>query len=178
MAVVRLYRNNIPAPDSKVTSLQALMLELTRVGLYKVPIDVAGAAEFLGIDVFKEIMDDDVSGYLEFRGGRWIVGLNSLHHKLRQRFTLAHEIAHFVLHRSRTEKFVDETFARRAASKDTMEREADRFAAEFLMPGEAVRKAVDDGTNELDSLSQHFQVSALAMKYRLQTLKYIITEHG
>jgi Zn-dependent peptidase ImmA (M78 family) len=178
MAVVRLKPASAPAIDATITSLESLVQKIKAANLYRIPLDIFAVAELLGITVYTEIMDDEVSGYLEFRGSRWVAGINKLHHKLRQRFTMAHEIAHFVLHKGTAGKFVDETFARRSSSKDKIEREADRFAAELLMPTNSLKQTVDSGTNDLDELAKVYEVSALAMKYRLMSLNYVITEHG
>jgi Zn-dependent peptidase ImmA (M78 family) len=53
-----------------------------------------------------------------------------------------------------------------------MEREADAFAAELLMPEDQVRAAIRNGNRSLNDLASEFGVSSLAMKYRLQGLRY------
>ncbi|WP_223181767.1 ImmA/IrrE family metallo-endopeptidase [Stenotrophomonas lacuserhaii] len=126
----------------------------------------------LGIKVVLEHMDDDVSGFLEKRSDGWVAGVNAYHHRVRQRFTIAHEIAHYVLHRNKQSEFLDHTFARRNDDRSTMEREADQFAAELLMPEIEVRGAVDNGLRKLNDLARHFDVSTLAMRYRLDNLGY------
>lgn len=136
------------------------------------PCRVEDVAEMLGIQVIREQMDDEVSGFLEKRGGRWVAGVNSYHHRVRQRFTIAHEIAHYVLHRKKQSEFRDHTFARRNDDRSDMEREADQFAAELLMPEAEVRGSVDKGLRNLNDLARHFDVSTLAMRYRLDNLGY------
>ena len=121
-------------------------------------------------------MDDDLSGYLEFRGGVWMVGVNAFHHPNRKRFTIAHEIAHFVLHSGQQASFHDRTFARRADDANPMEREADRFAAQLLMPEADVRELIRLGVTTLSGLAGHFGVSALAMRYRVQNLGYQVNQ--
>jgi predicted transcriptional regulator len=173
MAVIRKQISASAAPHRDVvTSLEALHQRLKTAGLTGVPMNINAVAEFLGLDVIEEIMDDDLSGYLEFRQGAWVAGVNALHHKNRQRFTIAHEIAHYVLHRDRAASFHDQTFARRASSTDQMEKEADRFAANLLMPEGSVRQAIQNGATSVAALAEIFGVSALAMKYRVQTLGY------
>jgi len=50
-----------------------------------------------------------------------------------------------------------------------MEREANQFAAELLMPAERVRS--DAGSYSLSRLAKRFDVSQPAMAYRLASLK-------
>jgi Zn-dependent peptidase ImmA (M78 family) len=174
MAVVRRNPSdhNGPRQTPSVGDLRALQAELVSAGVGAVPIDVNAAARYLGLHVAEEIMDDDLSGYLEHRNGTWFVGVNALHHRNRRRFTVAHEIAHYVLHRRQSSSFHDNTFARRANSHDRMEQEADRFAAELLMPETAVRQAIANGTTSVSALADAFGVSALAMKFRLKNLGF------
>lgn len=173
MAVVR-KREAKPREEHvrDMGSLTGLVDELQKEGLHDFPLHVERVAEFLGLEVAEELMDSDVSGYLEFKGGRWVAGINALHHRNRQRFTLAHEIAHFVLHRNERARFVDQTFARREGGGDAVESQADRFAAELLMPEAKVREMIGQGTTSLKELASHFHVSVLAMRFRVKNLGY------
>jgi len=77
----------------------------------------------------------------------------------RMRFTLSHEIGHIMMHRMPTEK---------------MEREADGFAAEFLMPEREIRpylKSVD--IPRLAALKPYWRVAMSALLYRASELGMI-----
>ncbi len=134
--------------------------------------DVNRAAAALGLKIQYEQMADEMSGYLERRGDTWYVGVNSLHSGVRQRFTVAHEIAHFVLHRGQQENFRDLIFTRRSMERNSMEREADTFAAQLLMPKESLVGDVRGGMTNVNELAARYQVSGLAMKYRLMNIGY------
>jgi Zn-dependent peptidase ImmA (M78 family) len=174
MAVVHKKAPMIGPPIAGEQLQESLHRRLTEAGLLVVPVNILAVAEFLGLEVVEEPMDDDLSGYLEKRSGTWVIGVNSLHHRNRKRFTVAHEIAHFVLHSAVKDSFHDQTFARRNGGDgvNDMEREADKFAANLLMPEADVRRLVASGITTLSGLSEHFGVSALAMKYRVQNLGY------
>lgn len=181
MAIVKLkqvdaasVRQQGALAHNDVHSLEDLVIRLKAAGLYRAPLDMAAVAEFLGLPMRAEVMDDDMSGFLEGSNGRWRIGYNAYHNVVRQRFTIAHEIAHYVLHRHEQNRFDDVTFARRNTSRNRMEAEADRFAAELLMPAELVRAAVASGIKTLNELATYFRVSSIAMKYRLQQLHYIL----
>ena len=71
----------------------------------------------------------------------------------RQRFTLAHELAHITMHQQ--------------SPTPTLELEANRFAAEFLMPERDVRPYLDDLTlPKLAALKPHWKVSMSALLKR------------
>lgn len=59
-------------------------------------------------------------------GAPHLIFLNLVHSADRERFTLAHELGHFVLHGD-------------LESPESAEREADEFASEFLMPAREIR---------------------------------------
>jgi hypothetical protein len=86
---------------------------------------------------------------------------------VRRRFTIAHEIGHFVLHPeySRTDGGGAVTEAGRME-----EREADAFAAELLMPDHLMREAVREQGLDVALLADRFEVSRKAMQARLGSL--------
>jgi Zn-dependent peptidase ImmA (M78 family) len=164
------------AANDPTKTLEALRERLRSAGLLTVPLNVRAVAEFLGVEVVEEAMDDDLSGYLEMRNGHWVAGINAFHHNNRKRFTVAHEIAHLLLHSSDETSFHDRTFARREAEGKPMEREADAFAAALLMPANDVRQAIAAGETSLSTLAERFKVSALAMKFRVMKLGYRVNQ--
>ncbi len=149
-------------------------------GSIEAPVDVERLAKALGISVRYERLDKDVSGLLLVENGVAKVAINELHHLNRQRFTLAHEIGHVLLHAGSDRVFVDRRFFRNEwSSKGELreEIEANAFAAALLMPQSLVRQhlAADAGITDVDvfRLATRFQVSEQAMTLRLVKLKYI-----
>lgn len=91
----------------------------------------------------------------------------------RQNFTIAHEIGHFALGHLTPDKPVfrdtSEVFTGRV--KDWQEVEANRFAAELLMPEKLVKSSIQrDGVNRIQDLAARFGVSQSAMHWRLVNL--------
>ena len=171
MAVVK--RRPEPAPFvGLVHDIDSAREAMRQAGVVGVPVDVARAASALGLRVQYEPMADEMSGYLECRRGEWVVGVNAHHSGVRQRFTIAHEIAHFVLHRAQQQEFRDLIFTRRSMVRDHMEREADSFAAQLLMPEADLVHDVRGGLTNVNALAARYHVSGLAMKYRLINLGY------
>jgi Zn-dependent peptidase ImmA (M78 family) len=177
MAVVRLAPKNVAptVPGQEVRSLPELHEHMHQRNLDTIPLDIFKVVDSLGLRLSFQQMDNDMSGFLERQGSQWVVGINSSHNIVRQRFTAAHEIAHYVLHRGLQQRFADVTFARRSNDRNQMERQADNFSASLLMPEEAVNTLVRSGVGNLNELANRFQVSPLAMKYRLVNLNYAIS---
>ena len=65
------------------------------------PVPINRIAKALGIQLRFSPLDEQLSGMIYIRDGVPIVGVNSLHHPHRQRFTVAHECGHFLLHEAR-----------------------------------------------------------------------------
>lgn len=92
----------------------------------------------------------------------------------RRRFTVAHEIGHHLLHAGggsvhcRPADLGDADGDTRAR-----EREANRFAAELLMPERLVRERADRNGPDPIGLAEAFAVSDVAMGFRLVNLGYL-----
>jgi Zn-dependent peptidase ImmA (M78 family) len=144
------------------------------------PIDARALAERLGINVQIRPFEDNLSGLVIAANEEAVIGVNSNHARVRQRFTIAHEIGHFVLHRSEKTFFVDEAsiFFRESHSpaEAALEREANAFAAALLMPETAVRELAGDYVDIHDEaairrLAREFAVSPQALMIRLSNLQ-------
>ena len=106
------------------------------------------------------------------RGGDcgFAIFVNANHSEVRRRFTIAHEIAHFALHRDLIGDGITEDALYRSGLSDAVEREANGLAAEILMPRHLVRDAFEKGTRSAEHLAAKFEVSPQAMEYRMKNL--------
>lgn len=156
---------------------------LKRFGV-NLPIDVEALIKEYGIAIRSQELEEAVSGILVIKEGRATIGVNENHHPNRQRFTLAHELGHFILHKSASSVFVDAStiFFRDGTSSDgskIQEIEANAFAAELLMPEKQIREAINsqplDAFDEgaVRRLAAQFEVSAQALTIRLTKLGLI-----
>jgi len=117
-------------------------------------------------------MTGEESGSLrKDKNGKWIMTINSLHHPHRQRFTIAHELGHYIKHTILKENFVDTTFFRNEES-NPMEHEANKFAAELLMPKAPFEAYIKNISKQVEDLAKHFQVSSMAIRIRAKQLGY------
>ncbi len=143
------------------------------------PVPVERIARRLEIQVRYAPFDGDLSGMAYISEGISIIGVNSLHAPTRQRFTLAHELAHHRLHRHELEHAVhlDRGSLRRdwlsTQGVDDNEVEANAFASELLMPTDLLKHAIDgrhldiEDEDEIGVLARRFRVSPAAMRFRL-----------
>jgi len=161
----------------------AEVLEKRRI--LRPPVPVEDVAKALGATVLYEPFDGQMSGMIHRRpDGTVVVGINANHAATRQRFSIAHELGHLVLHQSE-EFHIDERFPfdfrdeRASQGTDEREIEANQFAAELLMPHEMLKVAIrklpptTDGDDAVDLLAEQFGVSAKAMAIRLSALKIL-----
>ena len=152
--------------------------------LFMAPIDIEKLAEKLNIQIQHKRLEDDVSGFLLIKQPNAIVMLNEMHHKNRQRFTLAHEIGHYILHKNLDSLFIEKglTYFR---SKNypienyEIEKEANCFAAELLMPKKIISKLILEKSldisheSDFSSLAKKLEVSERALAIRLMGLNYL-----
>src|SRR5260370_13393971 len=113
------------------------------------PVPVDHLVKKLGLVLCPLPAEDDISGAIVRKGGHVVIAVNPAHHRNRQRFTIAHELAHFFFHEG-LEEHVDQDFRiswRRAPGSahgiNWQEVTADRFAAELLMPTRFLRDDLD-----------------------------------
>lgn len=164
-----------------VTAAQNLL----RQHQYSIPVDVHQVALDLGLTIVERDLEDQVSGMLVIKRIGGIIAVNEHHHPNRQRFTIAHEIGHYQLHRDDNNVFIDATrvFFRDTASAEghhLQEIVANTFAAELLMPEQHIREilrnqpidAFDD--TAVRRIATQFGVSSQALTIRLTRLDGLI----
>lgn len=141
-------------------------------GNISIPIDPYVVAERMGIPVYRAILGPSRSGFLDNTSGHPVIYVNEAHSPARNRFTVAHELGHYVDATSRGALNQISTFDRNelsASGSDEAEIYANRYAAALLMPKDQVMKFVDAGMGVAE-LSHRFNVSALSMEFRLKNL--------
>ncbi|MGI2192423.1 ImmA/IrrE family metallo-endopeptidase [Shewanella baltica] len=98
------------------------------------PIKIGAMAKELGIVVKRATLKPGLSGVIREVGGTIVAKINRHDSPERQRFTLAHEIAHFLLHRDKIGDGIEDTMLFRSSLSDSLEAEANRLAADLIMP--------------------------------------------
>lgn len=175
-------------PISRKQISDAAKQLLARSRAASLPVNLEIVAKHLDIRVLHEEMDENMSGLLVIKSGKRAIGVNRSHHRNRQRFTIAHEIGHFVLHHKsfhdpKNDLHWDKKWAYFRSTKlggaDQDEYEANQFAAELLMPESLLRAFIDteriDLSNDIDTsmMAERLQVSEQALTIRLVALKLV-----
>lgn len=148
------------------------------------PIPIERIAKLKGATIRYVPFEGRISGLLYQDEDQTIIGVNKLHPKTRQRFTIAHELGHLLLH-SDEELYLDRDFRialrneHSSESTDINEIQANSFAAELLMPfamlrGDLRGHVLDyENDDEIRTLANRYKVSLQAMIFRLTNLGLI-----
>ena len=145
------------------------MYEIIKSHQKEIPVDVEAIADELGIKVVykKPAYDHNISGMIQKKDNNFEITVNAEHAPNRQRFTIAHEIAHFVLHQSEIgDGIIDDALYRSELSGE-LEVQANRFAAKILMPLKLLTQEIENGQEDIAILASRFKVSRSAMSIRL-----------
>ncbi len=142
----------------------------TYLGFRTPPIDVVGLANALGIKVYDAAWPPSVSGKIQkdpVKAGSsgFAIFVNKDHPITRKRFTIAHEIAHYVLHERHIGDGIFDDAMYRSGLPESKEYQANQLAADILMPWHMLRPLI--GTRTPEQLAELFNVSREAMNIRL-----------
>src|SRR5512139_2949643 len=111
---------------------------VSKLGIDSAPVDVVRIANTLGLPIVYDDLGDDVSGLLITAGDTACICVHERHAIVRQRFTIAHEIAHHHLrHQFEPGAYVHVDDVARVSARggksatnvDPQEVEANQFAA-------------------------------------------------
>ncbi|WP_405330783.1 ImmA/IrrE family metallo-endopeptidase [Leeuwenhoekiella sp. LLG6367-2.1] len=166
---------------------------LKKQNITSYPVRVKEIIKNLNITIKEDYFEDDLSGALVIRQGSAKMVINSTNSPVRRRFTMAHELGHFILHvdtdSNGNDIFVDNALVmfrkgggRLSNIENRREREANAFAANLLMPKSFVQKAFRTAMEKfpyfsddeiIGHLAKEFEVSESAMTFRAMNLKLI-----
>lgn len=150
------------------------------------PVDVERISESCGLSVVRRNVES-ISGFIIRSEGKAVIGVNSSNAPVRQRFTIAHELGHYLIHPPGTDDVhIDSGFEIRfrdevsSQGTDKSEQEANFFAAELLMPqkflqsdlGNVGKIDLVDGKflEFLENLAHRYEVSNQSLLFRLTNL--------
>ncbi len=157
--------------------------------LESVPVNIEAIIRAHDIELDKNAnLKENISGQIELISDEsYKISIQRTDHYYRKRFTMAHELGHFILHKDRIRDGLDDTKMYRTLYRGSdrvsvaEETEANIYAAGVLMPEDLVveyakdRGVFDkDGQIDQDALQEiatAFQVSKAAMEIRIGGLK-------
>ena len=138
------------------------------------PVDIEAMAREMGLNIHV-IWDfaEDVAGAIKkdhsARAG-FAIYINRNDHPRRRRFTLAHEVAHYLLHSDLIGDGITDDALYRSSLGGERETEANNMAANLIMPGQLVRQ-VYKTVRSMVGMAAAFDVSEAAMRIRLKELR-------
>lgn len=143
------------------------------------PVKVVAIATALGLPVFSvATWRNEISGMIRRDsknggGSGYAIYVNAQHPRVRRRFTIAHEIAHFILHRNMIGDGIAEDAMLRAAGFSTLvEQQANAMAANILMPWHLLEPEMSQPGATIETLASLFEVSKDAMSIRILGVSY------
>ena len=166
----------------------------------KAPVKLTPILKDLKIDLYVALFENqDKWGHIENNEGQYEIVINKEQSFERKRFTVAHEIAHFILHRNMIDERAkkEKEHISRHKSDSTprgidnledflmhrkIEAEANEKATNILMPTVLIRDAIKNIEKEsskyterekIEKMAKLFEVSFQAMAIRLQKTEYI-----
>lgn len=135
------------------------------------PVDVYGIAQNTGLHIIEKPFPNDianVSGFIDLSDDSAVMYINADDAPNRRKFTVAHELGHWLLHREQIRADPEKTVLLRVAlgvaNNDPFEKEANAFAAELLVPMDFL--CAQEADKSVTELAELFQVSPDIIGYR------------
>lgn len=147
------------------------VLKMTRI--IAPPVDVERIAVLLGFKVVLFDFPESVSAVTKIVDGVKVIGVNTNHPQVRQRFSIAHEIGHYLCGHENFDpgKTFIEPEKKYTDPRFQQEKEADEFAAELLMPEIFLKNDILAKRLKAEDLASRYNVSEQAMWIQLISLK-------
>jgi Zn-dependent peptidase ImmA (M78 family) len=152
---------------------------LAKHNVTRPPVAIDQIAESEGAEISYERLEDDLCGFFVSGKTKFVIGVNKWHHPNRQRFTIAHELGHSILH-DFDDVHVDKEFKYRssisAKAIDIEEIEANTFAAWILIPERMLLSDISNSGIDLQDdervreLANKYTVSQQSMSFRMMNL--------
>ena len=129
--------------------------------------DVESIADDYGISIQRADLRPVHDGEICHNNGVFTIRVNNTQDENRQRFTIAHEIAHYMLHMGYIVKNKCVDRGNSGGFNNYKEIEANRLAADILMPLDLIRRHIKEGVKTIAGLSKQLRVSEESLNIRL-----------
>lgn len=162
----------------ELARLPAQKQEILSQFLGEYPVKLGKLAKELGVKIKVSSLGTGISGQISLENGDYVIRVNRNEARERQRFTIGHELAHFLLHRQiidSSPQGITDTVLYRSGAPERIEFEANRLAADIVMPRDLVENELDNEfggivtETTIERLASKFEVSKAAMEIRLST---------
>lgn len=137
------------------------------------PVYIVDICKKNGITVFEQYLPTNVSGFIGVHpsfiqkyGTEKVIVVNLSDSASRRRFTIAHELAHYILHRQDEKALYAHRYATDGV-QDDKEKEANIFASNILMPENLIMHTLDILFNDDPSASDSDKIQYIAKKFKV-----------
>lgn len=160
---------------SVITAVEKAKQVLNENFILEPPIDVYELARNNGIEIIEQLFPNNyknVSGFINIEDDHPVMYVNANDSQNRRKFTVAHELGHWILHEILIREDPKKAVLLRVAlgaNTDILEKEANAFAAELLVPMDIFSKLKNN--KSVKQLAELFQVSTDVIGYREITLR-------
>ena len=145
------------------------------VVLDSIPVRVGDIAVRLGIEVLSLTLSAEISGLIrKIDSGSYEIHVNNTDAPVRQRFTVCHEIAHYLLHRHLIDsEGITDNILYRSKLSSRQETEANRLGAAILLPWPKIYEwhfeqfGAPPNKGNIEQIASAFRASSLAVGFRL-----------
>lgn len=160
--------------------------KILAIGTLCIPVKIIDICQKMGFSVFQQEMPNEICGYIAIDeelknklSTDRIISVNKGEPPKRRRFTVAHELGHFLFNFNPKETEYLNAFEMDHEDDNEDEKRANRFAAELLMPKEEFtkkyyeimgkyQKSSDQLNNTVQDLSDLFLVPPKAVERRIK----------
>lgn len=151
-----------------MTAIPQEYLAIFKPFMQVAPVDVEACAAAVGLPIYSANLGRGISGMIKREGDGFVCFVDASEPSVRQRFTAAHELGHFVLHKDMIGDTHSDNYLLRADGfNGYQETQANTFAADLLMPRELIEQKMIEGVTTVQDLAKAFNVSQIAMGIRL-----------
>ena len=151
----------------KLTAEDNALIDEFHRSLPDKPVAITDLARKFGLEVWRSKLPTGVSGAIRRENGGYAIYANQDDSLTRRRFTYAHELAHFLLHREQIGDGISDNLLLRSNLANNLEVEANKLAADILMPSDIVNELAETRKYDVNELAELFGVSRSAMLVRL-----------
>lgn len=155
--------------EHHLTPEQNARIEEFQKTLPEQPVDIVGLIRAFDCDYQTQPLPLGVAGAIFHDDGNYQIVVNNCDPETRQRFTAAHELAHYLLHRDHLSARHTDNLMLRSGLSNRFEMQANRLAAELLMPQDVLDALTqaEAAPQNTASLARVFGVSRQALLVRL-----------
>lgn len=148
---------------------------LVQYDMLKTPVDVVEIAHQLEIEIYETKLKNEISGAIRYEkeSKKFEILVNESNSTQRKRFTIAHELGHYFLHKEYLEsENVHIDILYRDSKNKFDEKKVDYFAGALLM-NKILLEKFSQATDSVTELAEIFDVSESAMIVRLNVLRLL-----